>query len=226
MADAKQIKIARTPAGIARFPYLNEPDAGQPEWANYVPHYKVDLVFDEAPADLVKLVDETIQAAREEAQSKAKSAKGRKSTPSQAADPYFPETDQEGEETGRVCFRFSAKSEFTDKNGKVKPIHIGLYDAKKRPTTDEIGMGSTLKVAFKPIPWVNPKLEYGCTLRLMAVQIIDLVAPGGAGVDSSVFDEEDGFEAEEKPEDQFEEEEGNTNPEPDPGEDDDAGGDF
>lgn len=204
MADSKAIKTEVTPAGIARFPCLNEPDPGQEDWANYVPKYKVDLVFEEAPAKLVRHIEDAIATARKEAEDKSKAGKTR-AKPTPANEPYFPETDKEGDETGNVCFRFGAKSEFKDKSGKVKPIHIGLFDTKKQPTTDEIGMGSTIKVAYKAVPWVNPRLEYGCTLRIIAVQVIELVAPGGGGADASMFDEEDGFEAETKakPEDVF-----------------------
>lgn len=184
-----------TPAGIARFPYLNEPDPGQEDWGDYTPRYKVDVIFDSEPTALLKAIQEAQDQAEAEAKKKAAQKKGRKVTPSAAADPYFQETDEEGEETGRTIVRFGAKSEYKDKRtGKMKPIRIGLFDAKKGVVTETVGAGSTIKVACNIIPWVNPKLEYGATLRLKAVQVLDLVVPGG-GADASVFDEEDGFES-------------------------------
>jgi hypothetical protein len=190
----EQPKTIVSPKGIARFPYLNEPDQGQEDWGDYTPKYKVDLIYDDEPQALIKQIDEAIATAEAEAKQKAAAKKGRKVTPSAAAEPYFPEIDEEGEETGRTVLRFGAKSEYKDKNGKIKPIRIGLFDAKKQPMTETIGPGSTLKVAFKIIPWVNPKLEYGASLRMQAVQVIELSTFGG-GADSSVFDEEDGFES-------------------------------
>lgn len=212
-----------TPAGIARFPALNEPDPGQEDWGDYTPRYKTDLIFETEPSKLIKQIGEGIAAAEAEANKKGAAKKGRKVTPSRANEPYFPEVDEEGEETGRIVARFSAKSEYKNKQGKTVPITIGLFDAKKGPVTEAIGMGSTIKVAYKVIPWVNPKLEYGVSLRLQAVQVLDLVAPGG-GADASVFDDEEGFESSGASTDDTDEPPFDT--EEEAGDDEEDGGDF
>jgi hypothetical protein len=62
--------------------------------------------------------------------------------------------------------------------------------------TEEIavGNGSDVKVAFEPMPYmVAGTKKVGVSLRLKAVQVIDLVEYGSPA--TSVFDEEDGFTA-------------------------------
>ena len=57
-----------------------------------------------------------------------------------------------------------------------------------------VGNGSKVKVAFEPIPYVMPSTKKaGVSLRLKAVQVIDLVEYGNSA--TSVFDEEDGYVA-------------------------------
>ena len=51
-----------------------------------------------------------------------------------------------------------------------------------------------MKVAFEPIPYVMASTKkVGVSLRLKAVQVIDLVEYGNSA--ASVFDEEDGYVA-------------------------------
>ena len=87
--------------------------------------------------------------------------------------PVSPVYDREtGDATGDVEFKF-----------KLKPIEGGV----------NIGNGSTVKVAFEPIPYMMAATKsVGVSLRLKAVQVIDLVE---YATSSSIFDEEDGYEA-------------------------------
>ena len=55
-----------------------------------------------------------------------------------------------------------------------------------------IGNGSVVKMAVEPYPYMMPATQtVGVTLRLKALQVIDLVEYGNSV--SSIFDEEDGF---------------------------------
>ena len=56
-----------------------------------------------------------------------------------------------------------------------------------------VGNGSTVKIAVEPFPYVMQSTkQVGVSLRLKAMQVIDLVEYGAP---SSIFDEEDGYVA-------------------------------
>jgi hypothetical protein len=73
-----------------------------------------------------------------------------------------------------------------------------VYD---RDTGDDTGnvefkfkLKAKVKVAFEPVPYVMPSTKKaGVSLRLKALQVIDLVEYGNSA--TSVFDEEDGYVA-------------------------------
>lgn len=110
---------------------------------------------------------------------------------------YEPHYDKDGNETGLVEFRFKLKAKVQTRDGSMydqKPI---VVDAKRNPmdSNNLIGNGSTVKVAFEPIPYVMASTkQVGVSLRLKGVQVIELVEYGNGG--ASMFDEEDGFVAE------------------------------
>lgn len=110
---------------------------------------------------------------------------------------YEPHYDKDGNETGLVEFRFKLKAKVQTRDGSLydqKPI---VVDAKRNPmdSNNLIGNGSTVKVAFEPIPYVMASTkQVGVSLRLKGVQVIELVEYGNGG--ASMFDEEDGFVAE------------------------------
>jgi len=105
------------------------------------------------------------------------------------------EYDENGDETGNVIFKCKRKAKITSKkSGKVYEQHVTVVDAKKKPTTVDIGNGSTVKVAVDPNPYyVASTKTAGISLRLQAVQVIDLVEYKGKA--SDVFDEEEGYES-------------------------------
>lgn len=110
---------------------------------------------------------------------------------------YEPHYDKDGNETGLVEFRFKLKAKVQTRDGSMydqKPI---VVDAKRNPmdSNNLIGNGSTVKVAFEPIPYVMASTkQVGVSLRLKGVQVIELVEYGNGG--ASMFDEEEGFVAE------------------------------
>lgn len=110
---------------------------------------------------------------------------------------YEPHYDKDGNETGLVEFRFKLKAKVQTRDGSLydqKPI---VVDAKRNPmdSNNLIGNGSTVKVAFEPIPYVMASTkQVGVSLRLKGVQVIELVEYGNGG--ASMFDEEEGFVAE------------------------------
>lgn len=101
-----------------------------------------------------------------------------------------------GDDTGNVEFKFKLKAKVQKRDGTYYEQQPAVLDSKKVPMTNDIliGNGSRVKVAFEPIPYVMASTKKaGVSLRLKAVQVIDLVEYGNSA--TSVFDEEDGFVA-------------------------------
>lgn len=106
-----------------------------------------------------------------------------------------------GDDTGNVEFKFKLKAKVQKRDGTYYEQQPAVLDSKKVPVSGDtlIGNGSKVKVAFEPIPYVMASTKkVGVSLRLKAVQVIDLVEYGNSA--ASVFDEEDGFVASAAPE--------------------------
>lgn len=105
-----------------------------------------------------------------------------------------------GDDTGLVEFKFKLKAKVQKRDGTYYEQQPAVLDAKKTPLSKDvlIGNGSKVKVAFEPIPYVmGSTKKAGVSLRLKAVQVIDLVEYGNNA--ASVFDEEDGYVAPDTP---------------------------
>lgn len=101
-----------------------------------------------------------------------------------------------GDDTGNVEFKFKLKAKVQKRDGTYYEQQPAVLDSKKVPLSGDtlIGNGSKVKVAFEPVPYVmGSTKKVGVSLRLKAVQVIDLVEYGNSA--TSVFDEEDGFVA-------------------------------
>ena len=101
-----------------------------------------------------------------------------------------------GDDTGLVEFKFKLKAKVQKRDGTYYEQQPAVLDSKKVPISNQVlvGNGSRVKVAFEPIPYVMASTKKaGVSLRLKAVQVIDLVEYGNSA--ASVFDEEDGFVA-------------------------------
>jgi hypothetical protein len=71
---------------------------------------------------------------------------------------------------------------------------VACYDSQgKKIETPKIGSGSELKMACEVNTWFVPSQGFGYTLRLRAVQVIDLVEYGGGSGNFGFGAEEDGF---------------------------------
>lgn len=101
-----------------------------------------------------------------------------------------------GDDTGNVEFKFKLKAKVRKRDGTYYEQQPAVLDAKKTPLNKDvlIGNGSKVKVAFEPVPYVMPSTKKaGVSLRLKAVQVIDLIEYGSSA--ASIFDEEDGYVA-------------------------------
>jgi hypothetical protein len=184
MSKAKNPRYV-TPAGIAQYPYLTKPDTK----FNPDGEYKLKL---EIPADQAQDIVTFLDEQHELAQAKAKKDNPGKKI-KEGGSPY--EVD---EDSGKVTVNFKLKAKVTPKNGDPFEQRPAIFDAKGKPLQDvNVGGGSKVKVAYELIHYYTAIAGAGVSLRLKAVQVIDLVEfSGGAGADAYGFGKEDGYEAE------------------------------
>ena len=185
----QKLPLLKTPAGIAVWPKLTKPDTK----FNADGEYNVKLrIPSEEAQDLIAALDTAYAAAQDDAKEKNPGKKIKA-----ASQPYTEELDDQGNETGNILVSFKCKAKLTDKQGNVRPNAPRLFDSKNKefPKDQDIWGGSTLRVAFNAIPYYTAMAGAGVSLRLKAVQVIDLVAGGGGTGESYGFGEEDGYVA-------------------------------
>jgi len=100
---------------------------------------------------------------------------------------------------GKPCFvvKTKMKASGMDRDGRRWTAAPALFDAKGQPIRDRESLknmwsGTTGRIGFDACPFFNPAIGAGITLRLRAVQVIDLVESGGDAA-SYGFGEEQGF---------------------------------
>lgn len=205
MAFAKLKKVV-SPKGIAApFPKITEVDDYQGQKA-----FKVGLILDPADEgvnDFIKMLDAETEAAYAagvaeltESLSNATGAKLAKLKASieglELHKPYSPQYAEDGSTTGKVIVNFKRKAEGVLKDGKVWKHTIPVFDSKKSPIPagTAIWGGSVLRCQTELMPFCATGLnKAGVSLRLFAVQVIEIEAGGDAVGDG--FDVEDGYEA-------------------------------
>lgn len=185
MSKAKNPRYT-TPAGIAQYPYLTKPDTK----FNPDGEYRLKLEIPGAAAqDIVTFLDEQHEASIAKAKKENPGKKIKEGSASYEVD----------DDSGKVTVSFKLKAKVTPKNGEPFEQRPAIFDAKGKPIQGEakIGGGSKVKVAYELVPYYTAIAGAGVSLRLKAVQVIDLVEfSGGASADSYGFGEEDGYEAE------------------------------
>jgi hypothetical protein len=207
MNAPKQKATGISPTGMAQYPYLNKPDTK----FNADGEYKVSLLLggdeseslrdriDGMTAAQGEVVRAELQDKINQAKTGADKAKLKKSLDNLTTNvPYDGAVDDNGDFNGEYVFKFKTKASFKDKKtGKTITRAIKLFDAKKNVTTAAVFGGSRIKVAYEIAPYfVSGSGAYGVSLRINAIQIIELSQGGGGGNASAYgFGEEDGFEA-------------------------------
>lgn len=169
-----------SPQGIAVYPKLEKPDTKFD--ANGVFSVDLDLSGSEAQQLIVQLTKIADAAYANECK-----AKGKKSL--KRAD--FPWKEVEDGKT-RFKFKLKAKGGTGEKQWDQKPA---LFDAKGNPVKElNIGSGSVIKVAFDVAPYFTAMVGHGLSLRLRAVQVIELRQYiAGDNFDAFGFKATDGF---------------------------------
>jgi hypothetical protein len=195
MARKKLLRLT-SPKGVARYPWLSRPDVQ----FNTDGVYKVNLLVPVSEcAELCAKLDELAEESYREAVAKAKTPAIAKQI--KKAAPYGMFLDPEtGEETGQIEFKFKMNAKIKTATGEFKTLKPFIFDAKGNQVVvvPNIYGGSVLKVNFSPSPYfaANNKTA-GISLRMNAVQVIELVSGTGGGATGYGFGEEEGFVASE-----------------------------
>lgn len=209
----KKIKlpIHYSPKAVARYPHLHKPDT------KFDPAgvFKVSLIVDVDDPQVQPFLDKLRAAAQEAYDAALGDLKEKKKFSKVKAlklhVPIQPEFDDSGEETGRfIVGEFKQKHRVMDREGNLlfeqKP---DMVDGRGKPIKKVVQVwgGSVIKVAYQIVPFNNSAADSaGVSLRLKAVQIIEL-AQGSGGSYSGFADEGgDTFEDEEDAAGGFEDE--------------------
>ena len=176
-----KIKIV-TPPGTAVYPWLKSPDV---EFGQN--HYKINLALEEkAASPLMKKIDDLLSAFLEEISKKSKKKIVTENLP------YYKEKDDEGNETGNIIFKFKMKASYQDKKtNQLVPMKPAIFDSTRKPCKEDVWGGSVVRVSGMAVPYFQNKA--GVTLRLSAVQVLELATGNQSSGDAYGFNEEEGY---------------------------------
>ena len=162
-AMKKKFVRITTPVGTAIYPRLTTPDTKFDKDGVY----SVDLELD-ATDPIVAQFLTSLNKAADESYAEICQNKGGKKLKRAA----LPIKEGEGDMV-RVKFKLKAKAGNEEKSWEQKPA---LFDSMGMaiPTPPNVGSGSKIKVAFEVVPFFTAMVGAGVSLRMKAVQIIDL----------------------------------------------------
>ena len=193
MADKPMYEAFITPAGEAVFPWLTKADT------EHDPNgiYHVDL---SVPGEIAQDFIAKLERVRDEFIATLPVAKQNALAPKpvyfdELTRPDYPEESTkeerkairdawEGEPTGNVIFRIKMKAKFTNSDGEVfeqSPVVVSAETGER--IESPVYGGSIIKVKGQIVPYTNAAAGIvGVTLRMKAVQVIELVTgSGGSG---------------------------------------------
>jgi hypothetical protein len=108
--------------------------------------------------------------------------------------------DDGGNETGDKVYNFKMKAVVKPKDKEPFTQKPKLFDSNGADINPKsLFGGSKLKVAFQIIPFYTALVGAGISLRLKAVQVIELVEGQGGTAESYGFGKEEGYVAEQNP---------------------------
>jgi hypothetical protein len=108
--------------------------------------------------------------------------------------PYV-EVVEDGNQTGELEFKFKQKKIIQTKNGPIEK-KVVMFDANNKPIVEKllVGNGSDVKVAYDPKPYYTPTQGASVSLKLVGVQILNLVPYNNDdSAESLGFKKEDGY---------------------------------
>lgn len=180
MNQNKKLVSIVSPKGLASYPFLNKPSTKFKAEGEY----SVKLIVPKEDGE--KFIAQ-VKAVLKDAY-KEQCALLKKDKLKMADFPWKENND------GKIEIKFAQAASFkSKKDGTVFERNIALFDTKGNPVTDLIGSNSVLRCAADIYCWYSPALGMGVSLRIKAVQVIDLVAPSRT-MSADAF----GFSAEEE----------------------------
>jgi hypothetical protein len=195
-------KVTTAP-GVAIYPKLNIPDTKFKPLGEY--QCKLKLSADEA-APIIQAFDVVLEAhfkaEQEELMKGDGKSKAKAKAMKYAADkPFKPNFDDEGNETGEIIFNFKMPARIV-REGKedliLKPDFFTADGRKLAGNIPEIWGGSKLSIAAELRPF-HTAIGVGVSLRLMAVQIIELRTKGSNNSAGYGFASHTGYGGDEAP---------------------------
>jgi len=184
MRRKKNIRIT-TPVGVAQWPRLNEPDTK----FNKDGTYSVSLRLSKEDAEPIQDTIRRVMSNHMDAIKKDSPKKKIKAAPIPIKDVM----DQDDNPTGEVEIRFKMNAVGIN-GGDRWEQRPALFDSSGKPLTESIGGGSKIKVGAEVVPYFTAMAGAGVTLRLKAVQVIELIEYNkGDSFDSWEFSQEEGF---------------------------------
>lgn len=186
-------KTVTTPKGQCMYAYLTKPETYEGKEMGFSIQLKLDK---EGTDKLVSLIHSELSAAKASPEFKGKKW---------SAEPFLGYREKDD---GDIVFKFKASSTFKTRTGEEMKRVIPVFDAQGHVVKDPaIGNGSTVRVNFSIIPFnMNARMN-GVSLRLNAVQLINLVPYGQQSADQYGFGQEEGYSVEDNKDDAFAEEE-------------------
>tara|TARA_B100001059_G_scaffold156962_1_gene156508 strand:- start:19173 stop:19766 length:594 start_codon:yes stop_codon:yes gene_type:complete len=156
MIDEK--KIHTTPVGVANYPYIFTADT-QFEKAGV---FSVKLILSDSEAKpFVKVYEETLKARQQKENTDKRSAHNQ----------YKVLKD------GGIEFKFKLKQKVTMRDGTDFEQRPKILNADKTVAEEQpVYSGSKMKIAFQAVSWHNNLQGVGVSLRLKAVQLIEVVS--------------------------------------------------
>ena len=172
-----------TPQGKAAWPHLNKPDTKFDKDGIYSINLRLPREDAEGVVNTIKdVLKESVESAKKE-------QKGKKVKV--APLPIKDVEDEQGNPTGEVEIKFKLRA-VGQSGGDSWEQKPAIFDASGKPMTETVGSGSTVKVGCEVVPYYTSMAGAGVTLRLKAVQVLDLVEyTGGGDFDSWSFSKDD-----------------------------------
>lgn len=175
-----------TPKGIALYPYLDKPDTKFDDIGVY--QLSLRLLKDEGIT-----LQNQLQTILDKHTDLITKQTGK--TPKIQPLPVKENMDSEGNEV--LDFKFKLKPQLRTRSGEIIEQRPQVFDAGLKPMNRvPVGNGSTVKVSFVAAPYQAP-IGAGVSLRLAAVQVLDLVRYNGGA--ETGFNAEEGFSIVEEP---------------------------
>lgn len=191
-----------TPKGVASWPRLHEPDTKFKKEGEYSIKLKLSGA---AAAELNAIIEaaheQSFEANRKaiaEAKAKEKNPKKRAEI-KERADLPCKEVYENDEPTGEYEFSFKMKaSGVSQKTGKPWERKPAVFNAKGKPLSAEekqkVGGGSVVKVSYEIAPFYTAALGAGVSLRLEAVQVLELKSFTNRDASAFGFGAEEGYD--------------------------------